>query len=61
MSASAVGKTIFEIKDTEDKTKITTPIISGSGKNVISLGSLDASDSPKISSCGFNAYSITSE
>ena len=61
MSASAVSRPIFEIKDTEDKTKITTPMMSGSGKNVISLGSLAASDSPKISSCGFYAYSITSE
>ena len=41
MSYSAVSKTIFEIKATEDKTKISTPIVPGSGKNVISFGSLE--------------------
>ena len=35
-------------------------MFSGSGKNVVSLGSLAASVSPKISSGGFADYSDTS-
>ena len=48
MSASDVSKSICEIKSTEDKTNIYTPMFSGSGKNVPSFGSLAASVSPKI-------------
>ena len=59
MSASDVSKLIFEIKSTEDKTNIYTPMLSGSGKNVLSFGSLDASASPKSSGDGFIAYSST--
>ena len=43
MSASAVSKAIFEIKATEDNTKISIPMLSVSGKNVQSAGSLAAS------------------
>ena len=60
MSASSVSKPIFEIKSTEDKTNISTPILSGSGKNIVSFGSLAASALPKISGGGFAAYSSTS-
>ena len=40
---------MFEIKATEEKDKISTPMLSGSGKTVLFFGSLDASASPKIS------------
>ena len=60
VSASAVGKPIFEIKATEDKTNISTPMLYGSGKNIASFGSMDASASPKISGGGFADYSSTS-
>ena len=58
-SASSGSKPIFDINATEDKTKISTPMLSGSGKNVVSFGSLAASASPKISGGGFAAYSST--
>ena len=60
VSASAVSKQILEAKATEDKTKISTPILSGSGKNIKSFGSLAASASPKRSGRGFTDYSSTS-
>ena len=60
MSASVVSKPIFYIKVTEDKTNISTPMLSGSGKKVVSFGSLDASAPPKISGGGFATYSSTS-
>ena len=47
MSTYSVSKTIFEIKATEYKTNISTPMLSGSGKNVLSFGSLAASASQK--------------
>ena len=53
VSASAVSKPIFEIKSTEDKTNISTPMLSGSVKNVLSFGSLATSASPKSSGGGF--------
>ena len=53
MSASAVSKSIFDIKATEDNRNISTPMLSGSGKSVLSFGSLDASASPKSSGGGF--------
>ena len=53
MSASDVSKPIFDIKATEYKTNISTPMLSGSGKNVLSFGSLSASASLKISGGGF--------
>ena len=53
MSASTVSKPIFEIKVTEDNKNISTPMLSRSGKNFLSLGSLDASVSPKSSVSGF--------
>ena len=59
MSASAVSNPVFEIKATEYKTNISTPMLSGSGKNAVSFGSLDASSSQKISGGGFAAYSNT--
>ena len=60
VSASALSKTIFEINSTEDKNKISTPMVSGSGKNVVSFGSLVGRTSPKSSSEGCDAYSSTS-
>ena len=60
MSASSVSKPIFEINYTEDKTNISTPMLSVSGKNVVYFGSLAASASPKSSGGGFAAYSSTS-
>ena len=58
--ASLVSKPTFENKATEDKTKIYTPMLSGSGKNFTSFGSLAASASPKSSGCTFANYSSTS-
>ena len=52
-SASAVSKTIFETKSTEDKTNISTPMFSGSVKNFTSFGSLAVRSPPKISSGSF--------
>ena len=60
VSASDDSKPIFEIKATEDKTKIYTPMLSVSGKNIVYFGSLDASALQKISVGGFAAYSSTS-
>ena len=54
VSASAVSKSIFDIKATEKKTKIYTPMFSGLGKNFLSFGSLSASASPKISGGGLS-------
>ena len=54
------SKPIFEIKSTEYKTNIYTPMLSGAGGNVVSFGSLAASASPKISGGGFADYSNTS-
>ena len=53
VSASAVSKPIFDIKATDDKTKISTPMLSGSGKNVQSFCSLVANSSPKSRGGGF--------
>ena len=53
VSASAVSKPIFDIKATDDKTKISTPMFSGSVKNVLSFGYLYSSASPKIIGGGF--------
>ena len=60
MIASALRKPIFEIKATGEKTKISTLMLSGSGKNVLSFGSLDASAFPKRIGGEFSAYSSTS-
>ena len=63
VSASDVSNPIFEIKaikSTEDKTKISTPILFGSVKNVLSYGSMAASTSPKINRGEYAAYSRTS-
>ena len=57
---SAVSKPIFEINTIEENTKITTPMFSGSGKNLLSFGSIDESASPKTSSGEFAAYLSTS-
>ena len=59
MSASAFIKLIFDITATEEKNKISTPMLSGSGKNILSFVSLDASAFPKISGGWFAAYSST--
>ena len=59
VSASAISKPIFEIKATEDNTNISTPMLSVSGKNDASFGSLAASASPKSNGGGFAAYSRT--
>ena len=58
-SASAVSKPIFEIKATEDMINIYTPMLSGSGKNVLYSDFLDASASTKINGDGFATYFIT--
>ena len=60
VSSSAVSKPIFEIKATEDKTKISTPILYGSVKNVLSFGSMDASTLSKNSGGAFVAHSSKS-
>ena len=59
VSASSVSKPIFEINDTKDKTNISTPMLSGSGNNVVSFVPLSASTSPKSSGGRFAAYSST--
>ena len=59
MIVSALSKTIFEIKATGENTNIYTPMLSGSGKNVLSFVSLVTSASPKSSGGGFAAYSST--
>ena len=60
MSASAVSNPISEIKATEDKTNISSYMLSRSSKNVVYFGSLDAKGSPKFRGGGFADYSITS-
>ena len=60
MSASAVSEPICVINSTEYKTNIYTPMLSGSGKNAVSFGSLGASASLKTSGGGFVDYSSTS-
>ena len=60
VSTYSVSKTIFEIKATEDKTNISTPMLYGSRKTFLSFVSLDASAPQKISGGGFAAYSSTS-
>ena len=57
--ASAVSKPIFEINSSEDKTNISTPMLSGSGKNVVSFGSLSARVPPKSSGGRLDDYSST--
>ena len=59
VSASTISMPIFEITATEDKTNISTPILSESGKKSISFDSLAARASPKISVGGFATYSST--
>ena len=59
-SDSAVNKPIFEINTTEYKTNISTPMLFGSVKNVVSFGSMAASTSLKSNGGGFTAYSSTS-
>ena len=52
MSASSVINPIFEIKVTEYKNKISTPMLSVSGKKNLSFGSPDVISSPKHSGGG---------
>ena len=59
-SDSSVSIPIFEIKATEQKTNISTPMMYVSSKNAVSFGSLDASAPPKISGGGFANYYNTS-
>ena len=59
VSTSTISMPIFEITATEDKTNISTPIFSVSGKNSVSFGSLAARASPKSSVGGFANYSRT--
>ena len=56
VSASTVSKPIFDIKATEDKNNISTPMLSVSGKNVPSFGSLAESASLKTSGGAFTDY-----
>ena len=58
VSASDVSKPIFEIKDTEYKTNISAPMLSGSVKNSACFGSLAARSSPKISGGGFSELMV---
>ena len=51
---------MLDIKATEDKNKVSTPVLSGSGKNVLSFSSLAASALRKSSSGGLADYSSTS-
>ena len=60
VSAYAVSKTIFDIKATEENTKISTPMLSGSVKNILSFGSMDESAPPKSNSGELATYSSTS-
>ena len=53
VSASVVNKPIFDIKATEENTNISTPMLSRTGKKILSFGSLAASASAKISGGGF--------
>ena len=50
---------MFEIKSNEDKTNISIPMFSGSGKKVISFGSMATRTSPKSTCGGFAAYYST--
>ena len=60
VSASVVSYTIFDIKATEDKTNISTPMLYWSGKHVVSFGSLAENASQESSGGGFaNTYSST--
>ena len=59
MNTSVGSKPIFDIKVTEENTKITTPMLYVSGKNFLSFGSLAAIASQKSSSGGLSAYSST--
>ena len=47
VSAYSGSKPIFEIKSTEDKTNISTPIFYGSAKNIVYFGYMAASASQK--------------
>ena len=60
LSGYASRNQIFEIKATEYNTKTNTLILSGSGKTIVSFGSLAASTSPKSSGGGLAAYSSRS-
>ena len=60
MGPSDVSKPIFEINVTEYNTKVSTPMLSVSGKNFVSFCFMSEITSPKISGGGFAAYSITS-
>ena len=53
VSASTGSKQVFDIKSTEDKTNISKPLLSVSGKNAQSFVSMSASASPKIRGDGF--------
>ena len=60
VNESDLSKPIFEIKATDNKNNISTPMLSVSGKNVLSFGYLAASASPKSSSGGLVDYYGTS-
>ena len=51
---STVSNPIFDTKSTEDKTKISTPMLSGSGKNILFFGYLAEISLTKISGGGFS-------
>ena len=50
---------MFEIKSTKYNQNISTPMLFGSGKNILSFGSMAASASSKTSSGGFAANYCT--
>ena len=60
MSASSVSNPICDNKATEENNNISTPMLSRSGKKILSLGYLDASASLNRSGGEFAAYSSTS-
>ena len=60
VSAPTFSKPIFDIKATDNKNNVSTPMLYGSVKNVQSFGYTAASDLPKSSGDGFAAYSSTS-
>ena len=59
VSASAVSKPVFYIKATEDKTKISTPMLSVSGKNDLSYGYLAAGERALDICMDHNGYNFT--
>ena len=58
MISSTVSNPIYYTKATEDNTTISTPMLSGSGKNILSFDFLDESALPKSRGGGFGDFLI---